>query len=602
MKVIFLAYANDPLSPLPNLTYEDNEVFGVLANSNYFHGDYIIHRESFATPESIRKNLEKYGDNIAIFHYSGHAGPQALQLNGGYAFARGLANLLQESVNSGALKLVILNGCSTYGHIPHLTEKKVPVIISTNAPVADQAAMIFSIRFWTEISSGRTDIKSAYQKASKDVELNSEAAEKRHFEIEAEDYVDNDEPNWGIYASDAKDLTINPIPVREIPKIKPIPNNKLLDTLFEGFAEAGHPLIKEMHLAQKKGARQDNSTKKFAIVNSIPFPVGIHLQKLICPIGGGEGYDSFGKKRLLQIVKLYHVTTEFLAIVMIAQCWEIYLNYPDHFRLDDELRKWFKEYIDLSERDRENYDFIPLIKAVSSQLPIYLTENPDLKEFISRQTIVNDFNVFSPLFNDACAYLHSLMRGMPGGFGDEYSLVKLCIAAEDHICNFFAPLGFLSRYHLTSVQDIMILKLRHIVKQNTEYKHKIIRCMHAIGGDEFNYYYSSSFLDNWGVMLLQCEPRERDERDLNRFTIEVKDYLNLSPFIVDKNCFDTNNTDLVDIMFYKNETPSDIYFKRVRAPENENSGYLVEKIVSSEERADAIRAQFGAFKEFISST
>ena len=99
------------------------------------------------------------------------------------------------------------------------------------------------------------------------------------------------------------------------------------------FKDAGNPQVVDLWEKEQNGAPVTESAKQIAIVNSIPFPVGIHLQKLICPTSGSEdeGYDEFGLKRLGQIAQLYETIIEFFSIIMIAQLWEIFVRYPGKF-------------------------------------------------------------------------------------------------------------------------------------------------------------------------------------------------------------------------------------------------------------------------------
>ena len=104
MKVIYVAFANSAASPLEFLTEEDNEVYEILSD-RYAIGDYFIHRESFATPETINKFLDKYKDDLAIFHFSGHAGKDKLLAGDQLVFSSGIAKQLQNCARKESLNL-----------------------------------------------------------------------------------------------------------------------------------------------------------------------------------------------------------------------------------------------------------------------------------------------------------------------------------------------------------------------------------------------------------------------------------------------------------------------------------------------------------------
>jgi len=121
------------------------------------------------TQQDLENSLTKHRDDLRIFHYSGHAGPNALQLNsnsGGeqVSFAGGLAGLA--GMASG-LRLVFLNGCSTEDQAQVFIDKGIPAVIATTKPLADRYAVDFARRFYqnfTRINS-KMSIKQAFEAA-----------------------------------------------------------------------------------------------------------------------------------------------------------------------------------------------------------------------------------------------------------------------------------------------------------------------------------------------------------------------------------------------------------------------------------------------------
>jgi hypothetical protein len=608
MKVIYLAFANSASSPLQFLTEEDNEVYEILSD-RYAIGDYFIHRESFANPETINKFLDKYKDDLAIFHFSGHAGKDKLLAGDQPVFSSGIAKQLKNCAEKGVLKLVVLNGCSTGEQVKMLKANGVPAIISTTAPIKDKSAMEFSKRLWKKLVQEETTIEEAYKNALTAAETvtaqDLSQAYSRHLFTD-DDLPAGDGPLWRLDCESDEAIKSKPVPYKSVIGIVlPKPNEELIETLFNSFKDAGNPQVVDLWEKEQNGAPVTESAKQIAIVNSIPFPIGIHLQKLICPTSGteDEGYDEFGLKRLGQIAQLFETIVEFFSIIMMAQIWEIFVRYPDKFTLGVDLKSKLKEYVELGNEEREVYDYIPLIKMIREflwGLRQANIDNIELKEFIDEHELLKDLFLSDDNFRDSCTYLSNIrIRAMQERI-DEDSAKRICYEAERQLCVFLAPLGFIHRYHLTSVQSIDILKFRHILKNNTEYKHRIIRCMQAIGTDEWSYYYMNTFLDNWGVSLLKCRTTILTRKGKKkRFKVEVLDYLNLSPFVIDRNSF-LDKTDLAYIMFYRNETEKEICFKRVAKPLLEKDSFSIKKQEDEEDRFDAIRIQFNAFKEFIS--
>ncbi len=603
MNVIFLAFANSASNPLEHLTAEDNAIYETLSK-RYASGDYFLHRESFATPESIIKSLDKYKDDLAIFHFSGHAGSDQLLVNDQSLFSKGIAKLLEHSAKKGVLKLVVLNGCSTCAQVKLLMQSGVPVVVSTSAPVNDKSAKEFAIRFWEKIA-GDLQISEAYDNAlavaNSFTAINLTSTGSRHLAMDDDDEcAGDDKPLWRLDAVNEYAIKLNPLPYKPaIPDNLPKPNEELIDTLYNSFREAKNPQIDDLWRREENGDQVSDSAKQIAIVNSIPYPMGVHLQKLICPTADtdDEGYDVFGTRRLKQVAELFQITTEFLGIIMIAQIWELFVRFPQDFVLSAALKLKLNEYLKLDEKEREVYAYIPLIRQIREYLENFQPGSVDLKNFLDEQEIFKDLFLFDDHFMEACNYLVNLrVRTMKGEI-DEARIITTSLEAEKQLCVFVKSLGFIHRYQLTSVQNIDILKFRHTSKVNTKYKHRIIRCMQAIGKDEWNYYYMTTFLDNWGVILLKCEVKVIDGRR-KQFEVNVKDFLNLSPFVIDRNAF-IDRADLAYIMFFKGENDKALSFKRVKNPLSLRDAIEIKKVQKEEDRFDAIRIQFNAFKEFI---
>ena len=605
MKVIFLAFANSASTPLEFLTEEDKEIYDV-SSERYAYGDYFLHRESFATPETINKFLDRYKDDLAVFHYAGHAGKDKLLVNDQNIYSSGIAKQLKHCAEKGSLKLVILNGCSTAGQVKVLKENGIPAIVSTSAPINDKSALEFSKRLWQKLVKEEMTTEDAYSDAlGAAMTVTSQDlgnAGHRHLFTE-ENEPPGDSPLWRLDCINDEAIKISPMPHKDTGTYPPPPppNVELIETLYKSFKEADNHQIVELWEKEEKGLEVSDSTKQIAIVNSIPFPIGVHLQRLICPTLGSEdeAYDEYGIKRLEQIAQLFQITTEFLGVIMIAQVWEIFVQNDSITDLDKGLKNKLKEYLELNEKDREVYDYIPLIQMVREYLEKLQTNNIINASFIDEQELLSKLFLTDDDFRSACNYLSNLRSRVMKNRIDKDRAKIICIEAEKQLCIFIKSLGFIHRYQLTSVQNIDILKFRHILKNKTEYKHRIIKCMQAIGTDESSYYYMDTFLDNWGVILLKCKTSRINLKGrTKRFKVEVEGYLNLSPFVIDRNSF-MDKTDLAYIMFFKSESDKEISYKRVKNPLSQRDAFAVKKQDEEDDNFEPIRVQYNAFKKFI---
>lgn len=213
MQIIFLVYANNRKHPLPTLQEEEEKTYSVLARrSRKQH--FNIHRDSFASVDSIIEYLELHRDEIILFSYSGHAERDKLILDDDEANAQGIAGLLGQCQK---LKLILLNGCSTAGQVKRLQAlPNRPVVIATSAPVGDYSAARFGISFFRELAERHGTIESAFQTGLNAAKTTSKLDIREARGLGLREEVVN---LWGIYASDETSLQWKlPVEADEITK------------------------------------------------------------------------------------------------------------------------------------------------------------------------------------------------------------------------------------------------------------------------------------------------------------------------------------------------------------------------------------------------
>ena len=106
---IFLAFSNSQVDYLTMLKQESKHINRALEALDD-KGLVKIVREESADLDTLFHNFNRFKNQIAIFHYAGHASGDNLSFEGNAGNADGLANLFSQQKN---LKLVFLNGCST---------------------------------------------------------------------------------------------------------------------------------------------------------------------------------------------------------------------------------------------------------------------------------------------------------------------------------------------------------------------------------------------------------------------------------------------------------------------------------------------------------
>jgi hypothetical protein len=120
--------------------------------------------------------------------------------------------------------------------------------------------------------------------------------------------------------------------------------------------------------------------------------------------------------------------------------------------------------------------------------------------------------------------------------------------------------------------------------------------MQSTSDDEYDYYYMPSFVDNWSVMLIKTKIEEIIDDKRRRFKVTPIGYLNLSPFMIDKNAF-IKRTNLSYIMFFngfRKQKPT-LSYQWVRNPMN----YRDSIEISDEEEFEPILLEFDAFEKMI---
>jgi|GEM_PF-450719 len=605
MEVIFMAYANSQGEPLPLLKNEFDEVYEALSE-NHVQDNYTIHRDNFPTISSINKYLGNFSGRIAVFNYSGHAGEEHVLLDDTLSNAEGIVDQLKSSVESKSLKLVFLNGCSTAGQVKKLQEIGVPVIVATSAPVNDQSATEFAVRFYSNLFGKQLSFGDAFEDALGPAKsaTGGSLSKMRHINVEP---LKNDEPLWGIYGDESV-IDANPFfsnaSESEVENPDYLPNAKLLAHLYDVFNAAGNPETLELKKREDNNEIVEDHEKRDKILFSVPFPIATNLLNMLNTMSAGryeKNKEKFLLKWLEEIGQLYHVSSEFMGLIMIAQLWEAKLKFCE-IKITPELQAVLKDFFYLNAEERAVYDYIPFIHAIREFLESQPREN-GLGQFVEEQSILKDLLLEGSEFKSACAYLLKLhMDRMAKRTVN--NLLYECQRAENYLCKFFSKLGFLYRYHLTSITQIDILKYRHLPTNRAQYKHQIIKLMRPLKSDEeqtFFQYFMPTFIDNWTVVLIKNKKEKVRNAALKEIDVENLDFLNLSPFVIDRLVFEEKR-DKSNVMFFNRYlNKNDIYeFSDVSCPMKATDFFRVEKmdlLNKKKYELESIRLQFKAFRE-----
>lgn len=123
-----------------------------------------------ASQKQLEDRLALLGKEVLIFHFAGHAGGAAIELNDGFSENMNLTDMQVFSEIIGqdarALRLVFLNGCSTEDQSAFLRKQGVPVVISTTLPLDDDYAFAFAKLFYDKFFNRELnfDLQTAFEK------------------------------------------------------------------------------------------------------------------------------------------------------------------------------------------------------------------------------------------------------------------------------------------------------------------------------------------------------------------------------------------------------------------------------------------------------
>ena len=584
MDVLFFAFANDQLNPLPSLQKEANELFRLLSPGE-LQQRYILYFDRFATREKIAYYLTQYKDNLTLFHYSGHAGRDALQTEKGISHSAGIAQLLGQCPK---LKTVFLNGCSTEGQVKGLQAKGVPSIMATSSPINDQKATNFSIRFYQALSV-QDKLETAYELAKGDVltkDPNLDLGLYRDFEIDFsdEEVVKSDQPQWGLFVKEDRDDILSwQLPQSVSPQTQTDfhPNELLIDTLIESLAPYARE-VRNIKRDEEDGEEIDFADKRLAILNSLPAPIAEQLRKLMVPLADSDkGFDKISEARAEQLVKTSQTILELYTFTMISQLWDLIQGDSD-IKFLPHQKETLQRFFKMNREERENFQFIPLLKMLGEVLE-QEKETSFILEIDKLKVAYQEGSAFFQAFH----YLDALKRRLDRDELESNEVTEACRQGEISLADIFKELGFLANYTLAAVRMIDVVKFRHT--PTATFRHSLVRLVKLMGGLEEKSEEFDDFMDSRSVLLLRKPPKKGKEPPPG-----TKRYLNLSPFVIDENAFDERNSDVSKVYFfhYYDQGMKKYVFRHAYKPEDI-------PLLVSDDKYPLVKTQFQAFMELI---
>lgn len=554
--VILTAFANDQGRFLESLQQESDAISDAL-RAKKDGGIIDLEVQQGATIARLFDLINRYSQDLAVLHYGGHANGSALDLQaaGGTnaeAHGTGLAQLLGTLPN---LKLVVLNGCATQGHVEQLLAQGVPAVIATSAPVEDNIALQFAREFYTALAdpaASRT-IDFAFSRAKALVA--TAKGDAITFETRGTSFGDPEPPvvgvdKWGLYANKGKEAALAwalpdhsaanfvidgaaPVTATEIAT----PSGNLVARQAAAVSELDADFRKRMELERQmsRDGSVDERLVREGIINAFPSPIG---EKLRILFAGGQ----MGDPRLRLAVATYDITTRFIAFALIAQLWDLFEDKAGVVTLTDAQWQAIEAFNTLDEAGSARFDFLDLAVKLTAAI-----EANGAKPYMEQCS-----GLGAAMAQPECASAQSFMNTMRGAIHDNTvdpaKAAELAQQADEHLDNALFAMTFVAGYKLATIKEITINRTR---RKDASFLHRRVvldRAAAALYKDDTQALLH--YADNESVILL---------KDLD----DVTSYLNLSPFVLDQNALTRNPGTKLYFMHWYDETNGALHYTQI---------------------------------------
>lgn len=518
--VILLMFANQQDAYLDKLKEESKKINDILS-THHDKGTIEVYREESTTVDDLSKAITRFDKRTVVFHYGGHADGGSLRFEGGDGNANGLAELLGQLPN---LKLVFLNGCSTQDQVQHLLDNGVKSVIATAVPIDDGRAVIFAENFYRSFSNNHS-IESAFRRAVAIMKTiyggDFDATVVRRGE--AAIHTDTAQMPWGLYLNDDVEEVLNwEIPTyytSKVTRTEEVPQQAdfKVNTYIEEVIEAMIDIKPELEaLCLNEDGDFDQRAVLLQIIQNFPWPIGAQVRLLVAKDGD---MDTPSMERLKQIVSVYTTTSQFLFYVIMSQMWN------EKRASSFNAKSYLVDMLYLNKKQFGNFDYFRnFVEAVK------LLRSADCDLFTDDfGRLADDFDAHGELY-EAYDYLEAIRSAINAGKLEdlEAKTYEKCVEGEYYLSTILYHIAFMIKYDLVSIRDINVINHRHL---GTSFNHSIRRVnvnvgnIAVSGGDAKTKVRSyNRFTNNSSVVLTA------DIQDPNTF-------LNLSPFIIDKNAF-----------------------------------------------------------------
>ena len=563
MDTLLFCYANNRDRPLTTLGDEDAGIDRLLdprSSKNQFQKV----RDSFATADSVSAKLQTYKDTLCLFHFSGHAGSDVLQLEDTAARGVGMAQLLARCPN---LRVVFLNGCSTLNHIKLLADQNVKAaVIATATPIEDTTAARFATAFYQAMAN-QYSLQEAVDQARLNLQLTVATAVQPITRSMLNTAGEVSLNQWYVYYPD--DETARwVLPTGTIAEATAyVPNSILRRVLFEAL-RAYDPVLTQ--LFNTKQSLPDDGLRDWLHeeeLRRLPFPISEPLRKLLCPQISPDGklvQPTATLDRLGYYITLFDSSIDLLMSVLLAQI-RSWLQETAHQQPANQMDAPTRQLLQTTvTAGWDNWGANQLVAAIQT-LRTFMNQQ-QIPYFIAELKAGLDLFGTDAGLSDAMQFLFTLKARLaqPAGVGN---VPSLCQLGEEQLSAWLKNAGFWAAYRLESFKNIRAVRF---YQQQPAYRHEmvVLRTSQSYRSDE-TYFQEILLADLWdcqSVLLVKIQRRLTENGPVEELLPDG--FVSMAPFVIDRNVFLKSDNAVFDLYSFHSCESGQLRYKHITRPDD----------------------------------
>lgn len=511
--LIFYANASNQ-AYLKKLAEEGKEIQRIL--NSVLGREYEVALIPEAGPQNIIDELNVPNREVEIIHYAGHSNQQQLLLNDTDVKASDLSKKLK---SHKSLKLVFINGCSSYGQVRLFHQEDIPYVIATSRPIEDEKATWVATQFYLYLTL-RKSIKEAFDEIVKDSQLLKKGID---LVIRGLGEYEEDEFKWGLYE-------LNDPKPYYLPKVvtvqAQISHTNFLKKLILSLKKVKSPLNDSYKQTIEEIDTMGNvldATVLNDLLSILPYPLGIRLRQINGKININDDINEYYQQLLYDYTFFFETLLHYCTSLICCQLWQNKksISSDNTFTLFNEfictnrLSQPFETYKSVIEKGIEL-----LSSSTTSIYPNILKAIPYVES--------NDFKEAATFFNQLKNNYWGKVRLT------QAESTQKCYLAQEHLLKCIQSFDFVIENSLILVKEINVLNFRHLerkrfankVAQLVEPNEKIFR---QRGNDK---------------------PMENKAILLYKKGIDTEPSINLFPFLLDRNVFSQQSAPEIDLYLF----------------------------------------------------